>query len=47
MLNFLKEINNPVTDAGVIKKSEDRNLVGNTMALNDLRRAKGSQIMGV
>jgi len=38
VLNFLKEINNPVTDVAT-KKNEDRNHVTNTMALNDLRRA--------
>lgn len=46
--NFLKEINNPANPAtaDVPKKNEDRNHVSNTMALNDLRRAKGTKITG-
>ena len=38
VMNFLKEINNPVTGVHP-KKGEDRSHVGNNMALNDLRRA--------
>lgn len=38
VLNFLKEINNPVTDV-VLQNGQDTNHVSNTMALNDLRRA--------
>lgn len=45
VLNFLREINNPVTDVAT-KKNEDRNHVSNTMALNDLRRAQGTKIAG-
>jgi len=43
VMNFLREINNPVTDVQP-KKNEDRNHVGNNMALNDLRRAQATKI---
>jgi hypothetical protein len=43
VMNFLREINNPVTDFQP-KKNEDRNHVGNNMALNDLRRAQATKI---